>query len=270
MTVARAAATERFDLYGANYRSGGTGGDVVRAPAALGLRADRRTRLSVLEDGMVLLRGALELPAQQAIVDLLREASIAEGAAGFYVPQTRGGSMHLNMMCFGSHWNAMTQRYEERRSDLDGLPVPPLPPLLWEIVREAAETATEACRSLPSIEPGVCLVNHYAHSGRLGMHQDRSERRATLSRGSPVVSISIGDSCDFAYSETRPEEADAVLTALGGGAKVKSVRLDSGDVLIFGGPSRMLFHGVTKIHPNHRPKGLTLAPGRLNLTFREL
>ena len=132
--------------------------------------------------------------------------------------------------------NAKTQRYEERRSDLDGLSVPPLPAELWKLVEAAAETATEACASVPRIEPGACLINHYAHSGRLGMHQDRSERPETLRRGSPVVSISIGDSCDFEYSETRPEETDAAMAALGGNHRVKSVRLDSGDVLIFGGP----------------------------------
>ena len=49
----------------------------------------------------------------------------------------------------------------------------------------------------------------------------------------------------------------------------QTVRLDSGDVLVFGGPARMLFHGVTKIHSHNRPKGLVMAPGRLNLTFRE-
>ena len=54
-----------------------------------------------------------------------------------------------------------------------------------------------------------------------------------------------------------------------GAARQKTLRLDSGDVLVFGGPARMLFHGVTKIHTNNRPKGLVLAPGRLNLTFRE-
>jgi alkylated DNA repair dioxygenase AlkB len=68
----------------------------------------------------------------------------------------------------------------------------------------------------------------------------------------------------------RPEDTDASQTALGGAAKARTVRLESGDILIFGGPARMLFHSVQKIFPNHRPKGLVLAPGRLNLTFREL
>lgn len=254
----------KFDLHGDAAR----GGDVPRAPAALGLRADRRKGLTVLQDGMVLLRGALDPHVQQAVIDLVREISLSE--AGFYTPKTRGGSMHLQMMCLGKHWNPVNGRYEERRSNVDNMPTPALPPALWEIVKSAAETASEACASVPSISPGVCLVNHYTHSGRLGMHQDRSEQADTLRRGSPVVSISIGDACEFGYSDSRPEEVDAALAALGGGDKVKSVRLDSGDVLIFGGPSRMLFHGVNKIFPNHRPKGLVLAPGRLNLTFREL
>ena len=260
---AAAPPPPKFDLHGEARGDG-----VSRAPASLGLRADRKKRLTVLQDGMVLLRGALDLGTQQAVVDLVRDLGVGDG--GFYTPKTRGGSMHLQMMCLGQHWNPLNQRYEQTRSNVDNLPTPPLPPALWALVASAAETASEACASVPYIEPGVCLVNHYGHSGRLGMHQDRSERPETLHRGSPVVSISIGDACDFGYSDSRPEEADAALVALGGGDKVKSVRLDSGDVLIFGGPSRMVFHGVSKIHPNHRPKGLVLAPGRLNLTFREL
>ena len=74
-----------------------------RAPVALGLRADRRTRLQVLQDGLVILRGALELPTQQAIVDMVRELTMSEEGPGFYVPQTRGGAMHLHMMCLGKH-----------------------------------------------------------------------------------------------------------------------------------------------------------------------
>ena len=91
--------------------------------------------------------------------------------------------------------------------------MPALPPELWQLVQAAAATASEACASVPSLQPGVCLVNHYGHAGRLGFHQDRSERPATLKRGSPVVSISLGDACDFGYSDTRPEETDAAAAA---------------------------------------------------------
>ena len=270
--AAAAAATAappppRLDLYGEEGEGGEEGG-ALGPPAAISLRADRRKHLAVLRDGVVVLRGALDLRVQQEVVDLCRE--IGKGPGGFYAPQTRGGSMHLQMMCLGMHWDSVTSRYAPTRTNVDGLPVPPLPRELWDLVQAAAETATEASGSIPSLRPDVCLVNFYTHGGRLGMHQDKSESADSLRRGAPVVSISIGDACDFGYSTTRPEETDASLEALGGAHKARSVRLDSGDILVFGGPSRMIFHGVTKIHANNRPKGLRMLPGRLNLTFREI
>ena len=57
----------------------------------------------VPQDGLVLLKGALTLQVQQAIVHLVREVGM--GPAGFYAPKTRGGEMHLQMMCLGRHWN---------------------------------------------------------------------------------------------------------------------------------------------------------------------
>jgi alkylated DNA repair dioxygenase AlkB len=77
----------------------------------------------------------------------------------------------------------------------------------------------------------------------------------------PVVSFSVGDSAEFLYGDQRDvNKADKVV-------------LESGDVLIFGGKSRHLFHGVTSVIPNSAPKALIeetrLRPGRLNLTFRQ-
>lgn len=83
----------------------------------------------------------------------------------------------------------------------------------------------------------------------------------SLQEGLPVVSISIGDSADFLYGDTRDI------------GKADNVVLESGDVLIFGGRSRHIFHGVTSIIPNSAPDNLLqetrLRPGRLNLTFRQ-
>ena len=242
------------------------GGGGVAPRAAISLRKGGQATTKVLQDGLVVLRGALSLEAQQAVVSLCRDFGVGE--AGFYVPTTRGGSMHMHMLCLGRHWDSVTQRYETTRTNVDGRAVPPLPPELWQLVEAAAQAASEASPSIPQLSPGIALVNFYGHAGRLGMHQDKSESRESLARGAPVVSLSIGDSCDFGYSETRPDRDDAEAAI--GGAREKSVRLDSGDVLVFGGPARMLFHGVNKIHANHRPKGLAMLPGRLNLTFREL
>lgn len=215
---------------------------------------------------MVLLKGVLTLEAQQTIVQLVRDLGVGE--SGFYSPTTREGSMHLQMMCLGKHWNPVTNRYEDRRSNLDNAPAPPLPAELWELVSEAAAAASAACPSIPMPQPGIALVNFYSHAGRLGLHQDKSESRASLDRGSPIVSASIGDSCEFAYSMTRPDMDDPLGLATAS-RRPQSVRLDSGDIFVFGGPARMLFHGVARIFASNRPKELIMAPGRLNLTFRE-
>ena len=81
--------------------------------------------------------------------------------------------------------------------------------------------------------------------------------QVSAARGSPVVSVSIGDACDFAYKDDPGDTERCVV-------------LGSGDVLVFGGPSRLIMHAVPKIYPNTCPKGLVMPQkGRLNLTFRQ-
>lgn len=91
--------------------------------------------------------------------------------------------------------------------------------------------------------------------------QDRDESIESLKKGLPVVSFSIGDSAEFLYGDQRDAN------------KAENLILDSGDVLIFGGESRHVFHGVASIIPNSAPRFLLeetrLLPGRLNLTFRQ-
>lgn len=91
--------------------------------------------------------------------------------------------------------------------------------------------------------------------------QDRDESPESLDSGLPVVSFSIGNSAEFLYGDERDVQ------------KAEKVLLESGDVLIFGGKSRHIFHGVTSIIPNTAPPALSedikLRPGRLNLTFRQ-
>ncbi|KAJ0890435.1 putative DNA oxidative demethylase [Helianthus annuus] len=117
-------------------------------------------------------------------------------------------------------------------------------------------------KGLPSMCPDICIVNFYSPVyGRLGLHQDRDESFDSLRRGLPVVSISIGDTAEFLYGYTRNKD------------KLDKVLLQSGDVLIFGGKSRHIFHGVTQVFPNTTPLPLlqqtALRPGRLNLTLRQ-
>lgn len=91
--------------------------------------------------------------------------------------------------------------------------------------------------------------------------QDRDESRESIYQGLPVVSFSIGHSAEFLYGIDRNVD------------KAEKVLLESGDVLIFGGESRLVFHGVSSIVPDSAPKALLaktgMRPGRLNLTFRK-
>ena len=158
--------------------------------------------------------------------------------------------MHVQMMCLGRHWNPRTYTYEATRADHDGLPVGAVPDD-WATLASAA--AREAGFT---VAPDICLINFYEADGRMGLHQDKDESAASIEAGLPVVSISLGDTARFLLGGTR--RRDPVETFL----------LDSGDVFVFGGPSRLRYHGVTRVVPGTAPAVLGLA-GRFNLTFRQ-
>jgi alkylated DNA repair dioxygenase AlkB len=89
----------------------------------------------------------------------------------------------------------------------------------------------------------------------MGLHQDKDESAESIARGAPVVSFSIGDTARFLFGGLRRRDP------------VEKLRLESGDVFVFGGGARLRYHGVTRIEPNTGPAlGFE---GRLNLTFRQ-
>ncbi|GJS06960.1 oxoglutarate/iron-dependent dioxygenase [Tanacetum coccineum] len=154
------------------------------------------------------------------------------------------------MMCFGRNWHPNIK--------YDGSEASPIPDHFLSFVETALQKAQEK-DSIPLMQPDICIVNFYETADRLGLHQDHDESADSLDKGLPVVSISIGDSAQFAYGHRTD--------------KVKEVLLNSGDVLIFGGESRLIHHGVTEICAKTAPHSLLeksmLRPGRLNLTFRQ-
>jgi alkylated DNA repair dioxygenase AlkB len=220
----------------------------------------RSDRAHSLRDGVVLLKGALSLTTQQSIVEYVR--TIGVGPVGFQRPAFDNGSrMHCEMLCLGQHWNAATSRYEQMR---DGQPVAAIDPCLVELVHAITEAASRIDPTLTPVYPDLCIANYYTESGRMGMHQDKDESRTSIQQGLPVVSISFGDSGDFAFSSSPPSAAlDTASTA-------QTVRLDSGDILVFGGRSRLMWHGLQKVHAQSGPRELFMRRGRLNLTFRKM
>lgn len=199
--------------------------------------------------GVTWLEHYLSLDEQQALAARCR--AILDGPAGAYVPTVRGGGkMRVRMVCLGRHWNPLTYRYEATRADYDDAPVPPVPE---DFARLASRIAREAGFEF---RPDICLINEYGADGRMGLHQDKDESRASIEAGSPVVSISLGSAARFLFGGLRRRDP------------VETLLLESGDAFVFGGPARLRYHGVSRIIPGTAPAALGI-DGRINLTFRQ-
>lgn len=255
-----------------------SGSVVTLKPSLLAKNREKRNEMkryvggpkgTILRLGMLLLKNYLSSSEQASILRICRSHGL--GPAGFYQPCFRdGGKLHLKMMCFGEFWDPETNKYGELRP-MDGAKPPYVPREFLQLVDRAIKDSHSLLAEdsrvknvediLPPVKPDICLVNYYATTGRLGLHQDKDEGRESLGKGIPIVSFSIGDTAEFLYGDERDVE------------KAEKISLESGDVLIFGGKSRHIFHGVSAILPESAPKSLleetNFRPGRLNLTFRQ-
>ncbi len=202
----------------------------------------------LIADGLVLFQSRLSAAEQRELWTMCR--AMADGPVPMYTPTVRGGKkMSVGMLCLGKHWNGLTYKYEDNRSDHDGLPVPAIPAALVALASHAATDAGFEMR------PDLCIMNYYTAAAKLGVHQDKDERPETIAAGIPIVSVSMGDAARF------------VVGGLSRKDPINPMVLRSGDVLVMGGPSRLRYHGVTRIMPGTAPEGT--GPGRLNLTFRQ-
>jgi alkylated DNA repair protein (DNA oxidative demethylase) len=119
---------------------------------------------------------------------------------------------------------------------------PEIPPALRDLWREIAAAPLPDC----------CLINLYRQGAKMGLHQDRDEKDLSA----PVVGVSLGDDALF-----------RIGGATRGGA-TQSVKLSSGDVILFGGPARLAYHGIDRIMPGS--SRLVPGGGRLSLTLRKV
>jgi alkylated DNA repair protein (DNA oxidative demethylase) len=203
---------------------------------------------TVLAPGLVLFQARLGGDEQRELWRMCRQ--LADGPIPMYVPTVRGGRrMSVGMLCLGRHWNGMTYAYEDRRRDFDDLAVPPVPEQFRSLAVGCARDAGFDLR------PDLCILNFYDAEAKMGVHQDKDERPETIASGAPIVSVSLGDAARF------------VVGGLARREPMQPLILRSGDVLVMGGPSRLRYHGVTRILPGSAPAGL--GPGRFNLTFRQ-
>jgi alkylated DNA repair protein (DNA oxidative demethylase) len=205
----------------------------------------RRDDPEHLAPGAMLLRGLVRARASQllaAIDDIARAAPLR------HLVTPGGHTMSVAMTNAGPYgWVSDRHGYRYAAADpLTGRPWPALPRVFLELAAEAAAAA-----GFPAHVPDCCLVNRYAPGARLTMHQDRDEDDHV----SPIVSVSLGLPAIFVWG------------GFARGAPGRRVALEHGDVVVFGGPSRLRFHGVLPLAEGQHP--LT-GSQRLNLTFRKV
>jgi alkylated DNA repair protein (DNA oxidative demethylase) len=162
-----------------------------------------------------------------------------------------GGVMSVRTVCLGWHW--IPYRYSRTADDADGAPVKPFPGWLAALGRRAVAEAHGDQAGADRYAPDIALINYYDDQARMGMHADKDERSLA-----PVVSFSLGASCVFRFGNTETR-----------GRPWTDVELESGDLFVFGGPSRLAYHGVPKTRPGTGDPGIGLGAGRLNITLRE-
>ena len=204
---------------------------------------DRETT-QTLQTGAVLLRGRA-LPVEKA---LLAAISRIAAQAPFRRMVTPGGfQMSVAMTnCGSAGWvtDRTGYRYDPRDPD-SGAPWPAMPDIFLKLAHDAAEDA-----GFPAFVPDACLVNCYEPGTRLSLHQDKDER----DYGHPVVSVSLGLPATFQFGGLK--RTDRPL----------KVPLQHGDVVVWGGPARLAYHGVLALKDGEHP--LT-GHRRFNLTFRK-
>lgn len=122
---------------------------------------------------------------------------------------------------------------------------PSMPDVFAGLARDAARAA-----GFSGFEPDACLINRYAAGARMGLHQDRNEQDFSA----PIVSVSLGLPATFLFGGARRAERPARYP------------LVHGDVLVWGGRSRLNFHGIAPLKAGHHPFA---GEQRINLTFRK-
>jgi alkylated DNA repair protein (DNA oxidative demethylase) len=157
-----------------------------------------------------------------------------------------GKSMSVEMTSCGT-FGWVSDRRGYRYAEIDPVTGTPWPAMPQSFVDFVESVASEA--GYPRFLPDVCLINRYTPGSSMGLHQDRDERDFLQ----PIVSVSLGLSIRFRMGGTRR------------GGKTASTVLHHGDVVVFGGSSRLAFHGVAVLRDGFHP--LT-GNSRFNLTFR--
>ncbi|HEX6994303.1 MAG TPA: DNA oxidative demethylase AlkB [Gammaproteobacteria bacterium] len=229
-------ASPQLDLPGLSPGGrGGQGGGDRCAPAV--------ARRESLAPGAVVLRG-FALDDADEIGRALADVVAAAPFRHMTTPGNRRMSVAMTN-CGPLGWVSDRRGYRYAAVDPEaGRPWPPMPAVIAVLAARAADEA-----GFPGFEPDACLVNRYAPGTKLSLHQDKDERDF----GAPIVSVSLGVPATFLFGGPTRKETPV------------RVRLEHGDVVVWGGPSRLRYHGVAPLAEAEHPFA---GPYRINLTLR--
>ena len=193
--------------------------------------------------GALLLRGFAFDRAPvllQAVEDVLLAAPLR------HLVTPGGHTMSVAMSnCGPLGWVSDRRGYRYSPHDpLSGRPWPAMPAVMLDLAERAAEAA-----GYSGFAPDACLLNQYLPGSKLSLHQDRDEQAL----GAPIVSVSLGLPAVFLFGSSER------------GVRPQRHRLQHGDVVVWGGASRLAFHGVAPLADGEHP---LLGRRRINLTFR--
>jgi alkylated DNA repair protein (DNA oxidative demethylase) len=197
-----------------------------------------------LSEAAVVLQGF----ARDMAARLVAAVDGITAVAPFRNMMTPGGfRMSVGMTnCGRAGWVTDGKGYRYEQIDpMTGAPWPAMP----EAFRLLAESAAAAAR-YPGFEPDACLINLYEPGTRLSLHRDENERDLAA----PIVSVSLGLPAIFLFGGNRR------------GDRPRRILLQSGDIVVWGGPDRLVYHGVAPLADGDDP--LT-GNRRINLTFRK-
>ena len=204
---------------------------------------EREAGLQPLAPGAALLRGHARSRGD-ALVAAVHDIAAASPFRHLVTPGGHRMSV-ATTSCGTLGWHSDEGGYRyTARDPHTGHPWPALPELFVALARDAAERA-----GFHGFVPDACLINRYQPGTRLTLHQDRNERDECA----PIVSVSLGIPATFLFGGLQRSDP------------VRRLRLVHGDVVVWGGPSRFVFHGVQPLmHAEHPLTGAC----RINLTFR--
>ena len=207
--------------------------------------ADPRTYQQSIAEGAVLLRAF----ARSVEHDLIAALHNIVTQAPFRHMSTRSGHQMSVAMTNCGERGWITDHTGYRYDAIDprtGAPWPAMPPVYRDLARRAAEQG-----GFKDFAPEACLVNRYEPGTRLSLHQDKDE----LDFSAPIVSVSLGLPATFLFGGMARSD------------KPGRFRLVHGDVVVWGGPSRLAYHGVAPLVDGEHA---LLGRQRINLTFRKV